>query len=126
MTARVDLSARIADLLTPDTPEELERRRAHLFGLLLVAIVSTAKYVTGLTGGSAQYTLYAAAIALTAVAGGVAPACVATLAAILLTGAGGLAGAGTAGPVTFALEGFLVAVLVGTAARRLRETDTRL
>src|SRR3954470_2995043 len=100
MTARVDISARIADLLTPDTPEELERRRAHLFGLLLIATVSIAKYVTGLTGGSAQYTLHAAAIRLTAIAGGIAPACVATLAAILLT-AGGPAQTGAAGPVAF-------------------------
>jgi len=126
MTARMDLRARIADLLSPDTPEELERRRAHLFGLLLVAIVSTAKYVTGLTGGSAQYTLYASAIALTAVSGGIAPACVATLTASMLTGVDGSAVPAVAGPMTFALEGFLVAVLVGTATRQRRETGARL
>src|SRR4051812_22033561 len=105
MTARVEISARIAELLSPDTPEELERRRAHLFGLLLVAIVGTAKYVTGLTEGSAQYTLYAAAVALTAASGGLAPAGVAVLAAILLTGAYATAAPGAAALVTFAVEG---------------------
>jgi PAS domain S-box-containing protein len=126
MTSRVTLSARLAELLSPDSPEELERRRAHLFGLLLVAIVGTAKHVTGLTDGSAQYTIYILAIALTAVSGGIAPACTATLAAIVLAGAGGSSGLGSAGAIAFALEGLLVAALVGTATRRRRETAARL
>src|SRR5688572_3621815 len=53
-------------LLSPPTPQELERRRAHLFALLLVAVVATAKHVTGVTDGSASYTVYVLAIAVSA------------------------------------------------------------
>jgi len=126
MKSRADISARIAELLSPVTPEELERRRAHLCGLLLVAIVSAMKHVTGLTGGSAQYTGYILAIAVTALSGGVAPACAAALAAILLADVEATPALSSMAAVMFALEGFLVAALVGTARRRLRDTGARL
>jgi hypothetical protein len=50
-------AAEVAHLLSPATEEEHSRRRAHLLALLLVAIVSTIKHVTGVTDGSAQYTV---------------------------------------------------------------------
>jgi PAS domain S-box-containing protein len=119
-------AARIAYWLTPRTPEELERRRAYLLGLLLVAIVGTAKHVTGLTDGSAQYTGYALAIAFTALFGGVAPACAATMGAILLVDAEARSSIASAANVVFALEGLGVAVLVGGARRRLRAAAAQL
>src|SRR6185295_3040211 len=77
----------MADLLSPHTTQEHDRRRAHLFALLLVAIVGTAKHVTGLTEGSATYTVYMLAIAVSGLLGGFAPACVAVMASVLLAGA---------------------------------------
>ena len=53
-------------LLSPPTTEEHDRRRAHLFALLLVAVVAIAKYVTGLTDGSKTYMVYMLAIAVSA------------------------------------------------------------
>src|SRR4029077_10963310 len=70
----------MAHLLSPSTTQEHDRRRAHLFALLLVAVVATAKHVTGLTEGSAMYTVYMLAIALSGLIGGFAPACVAVMA----------------------------------------------
>ena len=60
------VGAWMARLLSPSTPQEHERRRAHLFALLLVAVVATAKHVIGLTDGSASYTVYVLAIAVSA------------------------------------------------------------
>src|SRR5438034_8729742 len=77
----------VTRLLSPPTTEEHDRRRAHLFALLLVAVVATAKHVTGLTDGSKTYTVYMLAIAVSALMGGFAPACVAVMASVLLAGA---------------------------------------
>jgi K+-sensing histidine kinase KdpD len=87
-TNRHAVAAQIANLLSPGTPEELERRRAHLLALILIAIVCAMSHVTGWTDRHAQYTVYVVAIAVAAVAGGTAPGCVAALAAVLLASAG--------------------------------------
>jgi PAS domain S-box-containing protein len=118
--------AHFAHLLSPATQEDLERRRGHLLALLLVAVVWSIKHVTGLTDGSAQYTVYGLAIALAAIAGGLAPAAVATMAAVLLANVDAPASPSTIGRVTFALEGLGLALLVGGIGRRLRETAARL
>jgi len=76
----------MARLLWPPTLQEHERRRAHLAALLLVAVVTIAKNVSGLTDGSATYMLYVLAIAVSAL-GGFVPGCVAALAAVLLLSA---------------------------------------
>ena len=65
----------MARLLSPPTPQEHERRRAHLAALLLVAVVATAKDVSGLTDGSATYRLYVLAIAVSALGGFVPGVC---------------------------------------------------
>src|SRR4051794_40590653 len=70
---------KMAHWLQPATQDDVERRRAHLVALLLVAVVNTAKHVTGLTDGHAQYTLYGAAIVLAALGGGIAPGLVAAI-----------------------------------------------
>ena len=115
-----------AHLLAPATPEDLERRRDHLLALLLVAVAWSVKHVTGLTDGSAQYTVYGLAIALAAIVGGLGPAAVATMAAVLLANVDAPASLSSAGRVTFALEGLGLALLVGGIGRRLRETAARL
>jgi PAS domain S-box-containing protein len=111
----------MARLLSPSTLQEHEWRRAHLAALLLVAIVATAKDVSGLTAGSASYTVYVLAVAVSAL-GGFMPACVATLAAVLLVGA-------DAYPVdrlVFALEALGVAALVAAVRGRVRRGDAEL
>ena len=119
-------AAQIANLLSPRTPEELERRRAHLFALLLVAVAGVVSHVTGLTDGNAQYTVYVTVIAVAAAVGGVAPACVAALAAILLVTSNGESATGAGGRLLFAFEGFGVAWIVGTITDRLREVTSQL
>ena len=119
-------SPQMADFLQPATREEVDRRRAHLLALVLVAVVAAAKHVTGLTNGNAQDTLYALAVAVAAVAGGIVPSLVAAMAAILLAGAEDPATAWSTGRFLFALETLGVAVIVGSAARRLHETRLRL
>jgi len=120
------LAAQIANLLSTRTPEELERRRAHLLALLLIAIVCAIGHVTGWTDRHAQYTVYVVAIAVAAVVGGTAPGCVAALAAILLTNADAGIDVGAAARLTFALEGLGVAWVVGNMSGRLRETAAQL
>src|SRR3954466_16272449 len=115
---REAVGRQIAFFLSPRTPEELERRRAHLLALLLVAVIATEKHVTGLTDGSASYTLYVLAVAVSAFVGGVArsavggggaPAAVATMAALLLADAGAAPGSQTAARVLFVVEAIAVA-----------------
>lgn len=118
-------AAQIADLLSPRTPEELQRRRAHLFALILVAVVFAMSHVTGWTDRHAQYTVYVVAIAVAAVVGGTAPGCVAALVAILLASADAGFEVG-AERLTFALEGLGLAWIVGSISDRLRETDAQL
>ena len=125
-TSRRAAAAQIANLLSPRTPEELERRRAHLLALLLVAIPGVVNHVTGLTDGNAQYTVYVMVIAVAAVVGGVAPACVATLTAILLANADGGSNAGAGVRLLFAIGGLVVAWVVGAMSDRLRETSRNL
>jgi PAS domain S-box-containing protein len=120
------VGAWMTQLLSPSTPEERERRRAHLFALLLVAVVATVKLVTGVTDGSASYTLYVLAIAVSALRGGFAPACVATMASVLLAGAHAHSTIGSADRMVFALEGLGVAALVAVVSSRVREADTQL
>ena len=115
----------MARLLSPPTPQEHERRRAHLFALLLVAIVATAKDVSGLTDGSASYTVYVLAIAVSAL-GGFAPGCVATMASVLLVGASAHPAIGSAGRMVFALEGLGVAALVAAVRSQVRRADAQL
>lgn len=119
-------SAQSALFLSPSTPEEHDRRRAHLSALLLVAIVATAKHVTGLTEGSAPYTVYGLAIAVSAFVGGFWPASVATLASVLLVDAAARSGIGSPNTIAFALEGFGTAALVSTISSRLRNTEAQL
>lgn len=118
--------SQVAHLFTPKTQDELERRRGHLVALLLVAVIWSAKHVTGLTDGSAQYTVYGLTIALAAIVGGLAPAAVATMAAVLLTNADAPASALSLGQMLFALEGLGLTVVVGSIVRRRRETSARL
>ena len=125
-TKRHAVAAQIANLLSPRTPEELERRRAHLLALLLVAIVCATSHVTGWTDRHAQYTVYVVAIAIAAVVGGIAPGCVAALAAVLLASADAGFDVGAAERLTFALEGLGVAWIVGSMSGRLRETTAQL
>ena len=113
-------------LLSPRTPQELERRRAHLFALLLVAVVATAKHVIGLTDGSASFSVYLLAIAVSALRGGFAPACVALMASVLLAGADAPSAIGSAGRMVFALEGLGVAALVTAVSSRVRRADTQV
>ncbi len=113
-------------LLSPRTPQELERRRAHLFALLLVAVVATAKHVTGLTDGSALFSVYVLAIAVSALRGGFAPACVAVMASVLLAGADAHSATGSAGRLVFALEGLGVAALVAAVSSRVHGAGAQL
>jgi PAS domain S-box-containing protein len=117
---------KMADLLQPPTEAGAERRRAHLFALLLVAIIFVVKHVTGLTNSNAQYTLYGLAIATAALAGGIAPGLVAAMAAILLAGADVPATSFSIARMPFALEALGLAIIGGGAARRLREATLRL
>jgi PAS domain S-box-containing protein len=121
--SRRAVGAQIADWLAPRTAEEHARRRAHLAALLLIAAVATIKHVTGLTEGSASYTVYAIAIAVSALIGGVAPAMVATMAAVLLADAFARAQIGAVERLIFAAEGMAVAVLVAGVRGRLRTAD---
>jgi PAS domain S-box-containing protein len=116
----------MAHLLSPSTPEEHERRRAHLFALLLVAVVATAKRVTGLTDGSESYTVYVLAIGVSAVVGGFAPAFVATMASVLLVGAHAHTAIGSPGRMVFALEGLGVAALVAAVRSQVRKADAQI
>ena len=120
------IGASIAYLLSPRTPEEHEQRRAHLFALLLVALVATVTHVIGLTEDSAAFTVHLLVIVVIALRSGFAPACVATLAAVLLVDAHGPSAVGSTRRIVFALEGLGVAVLAGATIRRLREADARL
>jgi PAS domain S-box-containing protein len=115
----------MAHLLSPPTPQEHERRRAHLLALLLVAVVATAKNVSGLTEGSATYTVYVLAIAVSAL-GGFAPACVALMASVLLLGAPPHPAVGSVARIVFALEGLGVAALVVAVSNRVRAADAQL
>jgi PAS domain S-box-containing protein len=117
--------AQSALFLSPSTPEEHDRRRAHLSALLLVALVATAKHVTGLTESSAPYTIYALAIAVSAFIGGFWPASVATMASVLLVDAAAHSGIGSTNTIAFALEGFGVAALVSAISSRLRDTESQ-
>ena len=116
----------VTHLLSPPTTEEHDRRRAHLFALLLVAVVATVKHVTGLTEGSAMYTLYMLAIALSALMGGFAPACIAVMASALLAGAYAHTASGPTDRVLFALEGLGMAAVVAAVSSRVREADAQL
>ena len=118
--------SQVAHLFTPKTQDELERRRGHLVALLLVAVVWSAKHVTGLTDGSALYTVYGFTIALAAMVGGLAPGAVATMAAVLLVNADAPASVFSAARMMFALEGLGLTVMVAGIRRRLRETSTDL
>lgn len=118
-------SAQLVHFLSPDTAEELARRRAHLLALLLVAVISSAKHVTGLTDGSAQYTMYGLAIAVAGAVGGIAPALVATMGAVLLANAASASVFSVTG-LAFVLEGLCLALVVGGVAQRLRTTAARL
>ena len=120
------VGAWIARVLSPSTPQEHESRRAHLFALLLVAVVATAKHVTGLTDGSASYAVYMLAIALSALLGGFAPACVALMASVLLAGADAHSSTGSASRLMFALEGLGVAALVAAVSSRLHGAGVQL
>jgi PAS domain S-box-containing protein len=115
----------IAYWLSPPTPQEHERRQAHLSALLLVAVAGTAKHVAGLTDGSATYTLYGLAIALSAL-GGFGPACVAMMTAVLLIGVDSHSGSGWSGRLLFALEGSSIGGLVSSIVSRLHQTEARL
>ena len=112
-------------LLSPSTPQEHERRRAHLFALLLVAVVATAKDVSGLTDGSASYTVYVLAIGVGAL-GGFAPGCVAMLASVLLVGVHEHSTIGSTGRLVFALEGLGAAALVAAVTSQVRRADAQL
>jgi PAS domain S-box-containing protein len=112
--------------LSPPTSQENERRHAHLIALLLVAVVATAKHVSGPTEGSASFTVYVLAIAVSALVGGFWPACVATMAAVLLANVHAQPAVGPASRIVFALEGLGVAGLVSAVTGRLREAHTRL
>jgi hypothetical protein len=94
--------------------------------LLLVAVVWSAKHVTGLTDGSAQYTVYGLAIALAAIAGGLAPGIVATMTAVLLVNADAPASVLSAGHMTFAIEGLGLAMSAGWIRRRLDQASAQL
>src|SRR3954452_13766251 len=122
---RGSFGAHLKELLTPGTEEELERRRAHLVALVLVAIVSSATHVIGPTAGNAQYTAYGLAIAVAALVGGTAPGMVATMAAVLLAGVESPASAAL-GRVLFTCEGLALSVVVGRAALKLRQASSRL
>jgi PAS domain S-box-containing protein len=124
-TTRRSAAAQIANLLSPRTVEELERRREHLLALMLVAIAGAIGHVTGLTDPHAQYTVYLTAIAVAAAAGGLAPACVATLTALLLASVD-VGSSGDAGRLLFTFEGFAVACVVGAMRDRLRQTGAQL
>lgn len=119
-------SAWMGRLLSPPTPQEHERRRAHLFALLLVAIVATAKDVSGLTDCSASYTVYMLAIGVSALVGGFAPACVAMMASVLLVGVHAQPALGSAGRMVFALEGLGVAALVAVVRSRVLRADAQI
>jgi PAS domain S-box-containing protein len=116
----------MAHLLSPPTTQELDRRRAHLSALLLVAVVATAKHVTGLTEGSATYTVYMLAIAVSALVGGFAPACVAVMASVLLAGAYAHTANGSTDRLLFALEGLGMAAVVAAVSSRVRAADARV
>jgi PAS domain S-box-containing protein len=115
----------MARFLSPATPQEHERRRAHLAALLLVAVVAMAKDVSGLTDGSAAYMVYVLAIAVGAL-GGFAPGCVATLAAVLLLGSAGHPALSYGGRLVFALEGVAVAGLVAAVSGRVRAAEAQV
>ena len=117
--------ASIATILSPPTAEEDERRRAHLFALLLIAVVATAKQASGATA-SAPFTAYVLAIAVSAFAGGFAPACVATMAAVLLANVHTPEAVSPASRTMFALEGLGVAGLVVAVTGSLRQSNARL
>ena len=116
----------VTHLLSPPTTEEHDRRRAHLFALLLVAVVATAKHVTGLTDGSKTYTVYMLAIAVSALMGGFAPACVAVMASVLLAGAYAQTAIGSAELLLFALEGLAMAAVVAAVSSRVREAAAQV
>lgn len=116
----------MAQLLLPVTPDDIRRRRAHLCALLAVAIVSSARHVTGLTGSDAPYTLYGLAIAAGAAAGGVWPGVVAAMTAMLLVGAEAPIQSSAIGRGLFAVEAIGLALIVGGLSQRLRETTGRL
>jgi PAS domain-containing protein len=120
------VGAWMARLLTPPTPQEDERRRAYLIALLLVAVVATAKHVTGLTDGTASYTVYMLAIAASALLGGFAPACVAMMASLLLASAYAHSPIGSADRMMFALEGLGVAALVAAVSSRVHGAEAEL
>jgi PAS domain S-box-containing protein len=117
--------ASIASFLSPPTAQEDERRRVHLFALLLIAVVATAKQVSGATA-SAPFAAYVLAIAVSAFAGGFAPACVATMAAVLLANVHTPEAVGPASRIMFALEGLGVAGLVAAVTGSLRQSGARL
>jgi PAS domain-containing protein len=94
--------------------------------LLLVAVVATAKHVTGLTDGSASYTVYLLAIAVSALLGGFPPACVAVMASVLLVGVHAHSPIGSTGRILFALEGLGVAALVTAVRNRVSRADAEL
>ena len=119
-------AAWMTHLLSPPTMEEHDRRRAHLFALLLVAVAATAKHVTGLTDGSKTYTVYMLAIAISALMGGFAPACVAVMASLLLAGAYAHTAIGSAELLLFALEGLGVAVVVAAVSSRVRAANAEI
>jgi PAS domain S-box-containing protein len=116
----------MAHLLSPHTTQEHDRRRAHLFALLLVAVVGTAKHVTGLTEGSATYTVYMLAIAVSGLLGGFAPACVAVMASVLLAGAYAHTPSASADRLLFVLEGLGMAAVVASVGNRVRAADEEI
>jgi PAS domain S-box-containing protein len=114
-----------ARLLSPPGAQEEQRRRAYLVALLLVAVVATAKDVSGLTESSATYTVYVLAIAISALRG-FGPACVAVLASVLLVSAHAHPPIATAGLVVFALEGLGAAAVVAAVSSRVRRADAEI
>jgi PAS domain S-box-containing protein len=115
----------VARLLTPRTEEERQKRAAHAFALLLVALVATVKQFTEVTASDAPFGLYALAVAASAAYGGFAPAAVATLAAMLLGGVE-LTRGDVQARLVFGAEGLALAALVSAIMSRLRERDARL
>ncbi len=116
----------VVRILAPHSEKEREKRAAHAFALLLVAIVAIGKYVGGVTVPDTRFTLYGVAIAFSAARGGFAPAVVATLAAAAVSGLGAARSSSLDAPLMFAIEGIVIALTVSTIRSHVLETHARL